>query len=120
MRKVLLANVRAHAARLVASTLAVVIAVGFVVATLVLNETSRVTLLQAVGAPYVDTAAVVTATGDADLAGDAAKVAAVPGVLAVAPTEETSVRAAVPGSPGGRYLLVDAVADATALRWRPR
>ncbi|MCW2530884.1 MAG: transporter permease, partial [Blastococcus sp.] len=39
MRTVLFAQLRAHAARLVASTLAVVIAVGFVVATLVLNET---------------------------------------------------------------------------------
>ena len=60
MRRVLLAQLRAHAARLVASTLAVVIATGFVVATLVLDETSRATIYEAVGAQYVHTAAVVT------------------------------------------------------------
>ena len=60
MRTVLLAQVRAHAGRLLASTLAVVIAVGFVVATLVLNETARTTVLDAVGAQYVGAAAVVT------------------------------------------------------------
>ena len=60
MRTVVLAQLRTHAARLIASTLAVVIAVGFVVATLVLNETVRSTVSTAVGARYVDTAAVVT------------------------------------------------------------
>ena len=68
MRTVLLAQVRAHAGRLVASTLAVVIAVGFVVGTLVLTETSRATVLDAVGARYVSTAAVVTSSNGNSLA----------------------------------------------------
>ena len=60
---VVLAQLRTHAARLIASTLAVVIAVGFVVATLVLNETSRATVLDTVGARYVGSTAVVTSPG---------------------------------------------------------
>ena len=45
-----LASLRGHLPRLVASCLAVVIAVGFVVATLVPTETSRATVLRAAGA----------------------------------------------------------------------
>ena len=52
---VLFASVRAHAARLVASTLAIVIAVGFVVATLVLDETSRATAAAGRRAPRTST-----------------------------------------------------------------
>jgi putative ABC transport system permease protein len=117
VRRVLLANVRAHAARLVASTLAVVIAVGFVVATLVLNETSRATLLTAAGAPYVGAAAVVTAHPGEDLARDAGPLTGLASVRAVAPTWRTSVRTVVPGHAGARYLLIESVADDPALRW---
>ena len=44
MRALTLASVRAHLPRLIASTLAIVIAVGFVVATLVLNQTVKATV----------------------------------------------------------------------------
>ncbi|MEU2348425.1 FtsX-like permease family protein [Modestobacter sp. NPDC049651] len=118
MRAVTLASLRAHAARLVASTLAIVIAVGFVVGTLVLNQTSRDTLLQSAGAQYVDTAAVVTSRDGSSLAGDVGTLAAQPGVRAVEPSWETSVQAVVPGSTGARYLTVDSVATDPALRWQ--
>ncbi|TFV64876.1 UNVERIFIED_ORG: ABC transporter permease [Bacillus sp. AZ43] len=116
MRTVLLAQLRTHAARLIASTLAVVIAVGFVVATLVLNQTSRATVLDAVGARYVDTAAVVTAESSLEDAVPA--VDRLAAVSAVAPAWETSVQANVPGRTGSQFLLVESVADAPHLRWQ--
>ena len=67
MRTVLFAQLRTHAARLIASTLAIVIAVGFVVATLVLNQTARATVLESIGARYVGAAAVVTSVDGASL-----------------------------------------------------
>lgn len=117
MRTVVLAQLRTHAARLIASTLAVVIAVGFVVATLVLNETSRSTVLDTVGARYVGSAAVVTSPSGESLADDVAALEALGSVGAVAPAYETSVSAAVPGRPGSQYLAVQSVADAPQLRW---
>ena len=118
MRTVLLAQVRAHAGRLVASTLAVVIAVGFVVGTLVLTETSRATVLEAVGARYVSTAAVVTAVNGNSLADLVPTLEKLSSVGAVAPSWETSVQARVPGRAGAQYLTVDAVAADPALRWQ--
>ncbi|RBY96355.1 ABC transporter permease [Blastococcus sp. TF02-8] len=116
MRTVLLAQLRTHAARLIASTLAVVIAVAFVVATLVLLQTSRATVLDAVAARYVDTAAVVTS--ESSLSDRVDDVAALSSVAAVAPALETSVQANVPGRTGSQFLLVQSVADASALRWQ--
>jgi putative ABC transport system permease protein len=112
-----LAGLRAHLPRLVAATLAVVIAVAFVVATLVLNETSRATLLRAAGARYVGTDVVVTATDGASLAGAVGAVAAVPGVRAVDPTAAASVQAALPGR-SAAFLEVQTLADDPALRWQ--
>ena len=117
MRTVVLAQLRTHAARLIASTLAVVIAVGFVVATLVLNETSRSTVLDTVGARYVASAAVVSSPSYESLADDVATLGALAPVGAIAPAYETSVSAEVPGRPGAQYLSVQAVADAPQLRW---
>jgi putative ABC transport system permease protein len=118
VRQVLLAQLRTHAARLVASTLAVVIAVGFVVATLVLDQTSRATMLRAVGAQYVDSAAVVTAEDGSDLSAEADALTRLEPVRAVAPSRETSVQALLPGRTGAQYVLVDALADDPALRWQ--
>ena len=47
-----LAQLRGHAARLVATCLAIVIAVAFVVATLVLNHTATTSVLNAVAQQY--------------------------------------------------------------------
>ncbi|MPQ97764.1 FtsX-like permease family protein [Modestobacter sp. I12A-02628] len=118
MGQVLFAQVRANAARLVASMLAIVIAVAFVVATLVLNATSRATLLDALGAQYVGTGAVVTSSDGSSLADDVATLTALPLVADVAPTWETSVQAVLPDRSGAQYVLVDSVADAPALRWQ--
>ncbi|MGY1794560.1 FtsX-like permease family protein [Geodermatophilus sp. SYSU D00525] len=112
-----LASLRAHLPRLVAATLAVVIAVAFVVATLVLNETSRATLLRAAGAEYVGTDVVVTTTDGSSLAGAAGAVAAVPGVRAVDPTTSADVQARFPGR-SEAYLQVQSVAADPALRWQ--
>ncbi|WP_347058867.1 FtsX-like permease family protein [Blastococcus sp. HT6-30] len=118
MRGVTLATARAHAARLIASTLAIVIAVGFVVATLVLNETSRATVLEAVGAPYVGTDAVVVSEDASGLDDELDRIAALDGVAAVDATWETGVQALLPGRTGAQYLLAESVAGAPVLRWQ--
>lgn len=119
MRTVLLAQLRTHAARLIASTLAVVIAVGFVVATLVLNETSRATVLDTVGARFVDTAAVVSTTYERPFTeDDVESIAAIDSVGSVAPSYESGVQASVPGRPGSQYLAVESIAEAPELRWQ--
>ena len=118
MRAVTLASIRAHAARLVASTLAIVIAVGFVVATLVLNETMKSTVLEAAGAQYVDTDVVVTSDSGTSLTGEVDTLTALDGVQAVDPTYQTSVQAVAPGRSGAQYLLVDTVAADPQLRWQ--
>ncbi len=118
MFRVTLSGLRAHAARLVASTVAIVIAVGFVVATLTLSETTRDTMLEAVGARYVSAEVVVTSTTGEPVDGVAREIAGVPGVQAVDLATSTSVQALVPGRSGAQYLLVDSVAEDPALRWQ--
>ncbi|GAB3351961.1 FtsX-like permease family protein [Modestobacter lapidis] len=113
-----LASIRAHLPRLVAATLAIVIAVGFVVATLVLNRTARSTVLEAAGAQYVDTDVVVTSGDGTGLTDEVDAVAALDGVQAVDPTWQTSVQAVAPGRTGAQYLLVESVATDPALRWQ--
>ncbi|WP_336029100.1 ABC transporter permease [Geodermatophilus sp. FMUSA9-8] len=112
-----LAGLRAHLPRLVAATLAVVIATAFVAATLVLNETARATLLRAAGAQYVGADAVVTARDGGSLAGDVATLTALPGVAAVDPTATADVQAALPGR-SAAYLQVGSVAADPELRWQ--
>ncbi|WP_425560276.1 hypothetical protein, partial [Kineococcus glutinatus] len=63
MLRVTLAQIRAHAGRLVASATAVVIAVGFVVATLTLNASSEASVLRAVAASYAGSDVVVLLDG---------------------------------------------------------
>ncbi|MCZ2835845.1 ABC transporter permease [Modestobacter sp. VKM Ac-2985] len=118
MRAVTLASIRAHAGRLVASTLAIVIAVGFVVATLVLNETTKATVLEAAGAQYVDTDVVVTSDSGTGLAQHVDTLTALTAVQAVDPTWQTSVQAVAPGRTGAQYLLVESVAGDPGLRWQ--
>ncbi|MGY2066963.1 ABC transporter permease [Blastococcus sp. SYSU DS0619] len=113
-----MASVRAHLPRLIASTLAIVIAVGFVVATLVLNETTRATVLKAAGAQYVDTDVVVTSDSGTGLAAHVDTLTALTSVQAVDPTWQTSVQAVAPGRTGAQYLLVESVAADPQLRWQ--
>ena len=95
MRTVLFAQLRTHAARLIASTLAIVIAVGFVVATLVLNQTARATVLESIGARYVGAAAVVTSVDGASLTDVVDDLEALGSVWSVDPSWEVSVQASV-------------------------
>jgi putative ABC transport system permease protein len=118
VRTVLLAQLRAHAARLVASTVAIIIAVAFVVGTLVLNETTRSTVLEAVGARYVGVAAVAASQDGSSLAGDVRVLSGLRSVGAVDPALRTQVQADVPGRTGAQYLLVETVADDPGLRWQ--
>ena len=117
MLSTILAGLRAHLPRLVAATLAVVIATAFVAATLVLNETSRATLLRVAGAEYVGSDAVVTSGDGGSLAGDVAAVEAVPGVAAVDPTATADLQAALPGR-SAAYLELGTVAADPELRWQ--
>ncbi len=116
MRTVVLAQLRSSASRLIATILAIVLAVAFVVATLVLGSTSRATVLRAVGAQYVGTDVVVSATGGRPL--DAAALRGLPGVGAVAPSLTTAVQALLPDRSASQYVQVDAVAAAPALQWQ--
>ncbi|MBB3677139.1 putative ABC transport system permease protein [Modestobacter versicolor] len=113
-----LASIRAHLPRLIASTLAIVIAVGFVVATLVLNETTKATVLEAAGAQYVDTDVVVTSDSGSGLLDRVDALTALDGVQAVDPSWQTSVQAVVPDRSGAQYLQVDSVAGEPQLRWQ--
>ena len=114
----LLAQVRANAGRLIASMVAIVIAVAFVVATLVLTQTAKATVLEAVGAQYTGTDYVLSSTEGDDLGDQADAVAGVPGVTAVAPQWDTSLQTVLPGATGARYVSISTVAEAPALRWQ--
>ncbi|GAB6899545.1 ABC transporter permease [Kineosporia succinea] len=122
-----LAQLRTQAHRLVATVLAIVIAVGFVVATLVLNDTSKQTVYGALSSQYLNTDVVVTydwqtsaggetpdSDGWAQLAGQVEKL---PGVAGVALDRSTYISARLPGSKGLRYGQVQSLADGD-LRWQ--
>ncbi|NAZ86115.1 FtsX-like permease family protein [Kineococcus indalonis] len=124
MLRTTLAQLRAHAGRVLASCLAVVIAVAFVVATLVLNSSASASLLQAVGAPFTASAAVVTADEGADpaaagpaLGAAAERVRALPGVAQVAADRGAGVQVRLPGRSGSSYAQADAVTAEGPLRW---
>jgi len=121
-----LSQLRAHAGRVLASCLAIVIAVAFVVATLCLSASSRASVLEAVGAQYAGAALVVTTdadaagttTGPADpLAAAAAAVAALPGVSATALDRTAPVQLLLPGRSGSSWATAEGVAAAAPLRW---
>ena len=118
MNAVTLASIRAHLPRLIASTLAIVIAVGFVVATLVLNETMKATVLQATAAEFVDTDVVVTSDDLSSLSDRVDALTALDGVQAVDPTLQLSVSATVPGRTGSLGLDVQSVAGDPSLQWQ--
>ncbi|WP_432526217.1 ABC transporter permease [Kineococcus mangrovi] len=119
-----LAQVRAHGARVAASCLAIVIAVGFVVATLSLEATARNGVLQSIGAQYTSSAAVVQleGTGAGPDGEDLLPVlrdrlAALPGVAAVAADRSAHVSVRLPGRTGATTAVVSAVSPDGALRW---
>jgi putative ABC transport system permease protein len=120
-----LAQLRAHTARLVATCLAIIIAVGFVVATLVLNQTSKATVLDSVGAQFQNTDAVITANSDAAGATplDSRKeliqtIRTIPGVGTVAVDRTTYTQMRLPGGKGYRFAQVTDVAADKNLQWQ--
>lgn len=132
MWRIAFAQMRAQAPRLIASCVAIIIATGFVVATLVLGETTKATMFKAVGARYVVAAAVVvpgdlTATPETTPSGEDSggrlgpavvqAVARVEGVTAVAADTETFAEVVIPGRAGGQYTPVESVAPAEELQW---
>jgi putative ABC transport system permease protein len=131
---VAVAQVRAHAARLVATCLAIVIAVAFVVATLVLNESLNRTLKDSVAAEYVQADAVLRGPDDegphavegpkerqAVAAELLAATKATPGVRAADESLEGygRLRLATGGlTDGSFYTRIRTVAADPALRWQ--
>jgi putative ABC transport system permease protein len=116
MLGVTLAQVRAHAGRYVASALAVVIAVAFVVATMVLASTTEKSISGSLAAQYQGSDAVVEAPEGLDSAQvDALR--ELPGVAAVAADLSAPARVSVPGR-GVEHAEVAALAEAGPLRWQ--
>jgi putative ABC transport system permease protein len=120
-----LAQLRSHTARLIATALAIIIAVAFVVATLVLNQTSKSTVLNSVGAQFRNTDAVVTANlevdGDNSLdarPGLAQQIRDIPGVTAVAVDRSAYSQVRLPGRKGYRFAAVTDVAATKSLQWQ--
>jgi putative ABC transport system permease protein len=120
-----LAQLRAHTSRLLATALAIIIAVGFVVATLVLNQTSKATVLRSVAAQYQNAAVVITVNQDVSQPDNpslnaklATEISHLPGVRAVAVDQSTYTEAKLPGRSGFRFGQVSAVAADKALQWQ--
>lgn len=87
MRRLVLAQARAHRGRYVASALAVLVAVAFVVTTLVLGDTVDSSITKSTAARYDGVTAVV-AEGESD-------------------TEPDDLLAAITGAPGVRATALD-------------
>ena len=112
MRELALAQARAHAGRYVASILAVVIAVGYIVATLTLNSTVGAGIDNSLAVQYQGTDAVASGPG-----ARAADLARIPGVAATTDDVSASVRvdSAIDGKSYGDAV---SIADDSVLRWQ--
>jgi len=128
-----IAQLRSHVARLVATCLAIIIAVGFVVATLVLNQTSKTTVLDSVGAQFRNTDAVITRSEDVIPTHDGAadenpsldsrkglleQIRSVPGVTTIAVDRSTYSQVRLPGRKGYRFASITDVAADKTLQWQ--
>ncbi|MEJ5915241.1 FtsX-like permease family protein [Pseudokineococcus sp. 1T1Z-3] len=132
MLRLSLAQIRHTAGRLLASATAVVIAVAFVVVTLVGGATSTAGVRGALAAPYVGADLVVKPSGQLppgseddpfalppSLAGAADAVRGVDGVAAVAVDPDLAVELAVDDASGSTYVSVQAVEPpGSPLRWQ--
>ena len=121
MLRVTLAQLRAHGARVVASCLAIVIAVGFVVATLSLNATAKAGVLQAVGAQFVTSDVVVSDEDPYDgvdpLPALEPVLAGLPGVAAVSADRSTFVEVRLPDRTGATSAQAEGVGTSARLQW---
>ncbi|WP_336857297.1 FtsX-like permease family protein [Sinomonas albida] len=95
MLRVALSQLTSHARRFVAIVLAVLLAVGFLTGTLIMNASTTASLVASVGQDYAKADLVVSpAKPDGTLtAADAAAVARTPGVAASYPEQQLSVQA---------------------------
>ncbi|MBF0661891.1 ABC transporter permease [Rhodococcus sp. (in: high G+C Gram-positive bacteria)] len=115
MRHLVLAQARAHRGRYVASALAVVVAVAFVVATLVLGSTVDSAITTSTAAQYDGAAAVITESdSDLDPDGVLTAISAVPGVEASALDVTGPIKVA--GTDG--YSTASTVSGDVSLRWQ--
>ncbi|CRK51415.1 ABC transporter transmembrane protein [Rhodococcus sp. RD6.2] len=118
MLRLTLAQARANAARYVASGSAILIAVAFVVATLVLGSTTSASVTNSLAGQYRTSAVVVDGLADAGQAAETAeRVAAVPGVRAVTVDGQAPVKVAAAGH-GKLFGTVTSLAEAPDLRWQ--
>ncbi|MFC4602529.1 FtsX-like permease family protein [Rhodococcus kronopolitis] len=118
MLSLTLAQARAHAGRYLASVLAVLIAVAFVVATLVLGATTQAGITNSLAGQYRNTDVVVADAGDAEQAGRTAlAVGAVAGVRAVTVDAEAAVRVSA-AAPGKLFGTATSLAVDEGLRWQ--
>lgn len=114
MRRATFASIRAHVPRLIAVSLAIVLAVAFMSATLILNSSMRATLRSSLGEQYAKADLVLVTGGDSlsPFALDAAtekKIAALPGVDAIyTPTSAVATVAQA----NGQYATFTALAPA--------
>ncbi|PTR31620.1 putative ABC transport system permease protein [Rhodococcus sp. OK519] len=111
MRGLAWAQMRAHAGRYVASALAVVISVAFIVATLTLNSTLKAGVTDSLAGQYASSDVVVSS--DEDIAA----ISAVPGVRSVTEDVSTSVKVRRDGEPSA-WGAAESVSDDPALRWQ--
>lgn len=117
MRHLVLAQARAHRGRYVASALAVVVAVAFVVATLVLGSTVDAAITKFTAAQYEGVAAVVTESGsDLDPEGVLTAISAVPGVESSSLDVSGPVR--ITGWDSGSFSTASTLARDPSLRWQ--
>ena len=120
-----LAQLRTQAHRLVATALAIIIAVGFVVATLVLNDTSKHTVFGALSSQYQTTDSVATfdwSSGgerptEPQMAKFSDQIAGLPGVRAVAADRSSYLNVRAADGDGYRVAQVQTLADGD-LRWQ--
>lgn len=116
MRHLVLAQARAHRGRYVATALAVIVAVAFVVLTLVLSDTVNASITKATAAQYEGISSVVTPEGPAtDPDRTLSAVGAAPGVRAATLDVTGPVRLA-DGASG--YGTAATIASDESMRWQ--
>ena len=117
MRTVIVASMRTYARRYVAALLAVVIAVGFIVAINALSSAAREGSGAVVQQQYGKADLAVVDAGEVVVTDRVARVAAAdPAVTAVATNWSGYVRATLPG--GSRDISLGSIATSPALRWQ--
>ncbi|WP_020579463.1 FtsX-like permease family protein [Actinopolymorpha alba] len=114
----MLASIRGHAARYVAGGLAVVLGVAFVTTALLVLNSTKAAMAEAVGAQYAR-ADLVVASNQNDLTPDAVRrIQGMEGVAAASGVAVTGVEVHYPGSPGSVWVQVSGIPLDPDLRWQ--